>query len=428
MQKGLRHCNLAWAMRRKVSKLFKNSDRRLFTILSIVFVQLAGAAMILPILPLFAERQFNLHPAAITPLVSSYFLTLFFAGPYLGRLSDQYGRVPILVISQLGSAVSFFLMAAAGSVWILFAARAFDGITGGNLIVAQAYITDVTPQEKRTESLGYIYAVFGLGFIIGPALGGLLSAWLGPRIPFVIAGTAALATAVMSWRLLDETVGRHTRFYSGSRPVKLNLSDVIQNYPLLLILVVAFVGQFGLGMLQSTFALYGDAVLFAGYSDELADLGVGLLLAAVGLGQFITQFWLIRPLKKRFEDAHLVIFGTLLRSVGLVIFAIITSPWPGVLGSIFFAVGMGLMMPPLQSLATRTAVDSVRGGVLGVYQSSVSLATIFSTAIAGAIFAIQPTIPYWVGAGLSLVVVIPGLMVLKMTRDGRLKESLSPAD
>lgn len=187
--------------------MLKRFDRRLVTILSIVFVQIAGAALILPILPLFAEREFAMHPATISLLVSAYFVTQFFAGPYLGQLSDQKGRVPILVISQIGSAVSFFMMAAAGSAWVLFAARALDGITGGNIIVAQAYITDITPREKRTEALGYIFAAFGLGFIIGPALGGLLSAWLGARMPFVIAGVASLATAGMSWLLLDETVG-----------------------------------------------------------------------------------------------------------------------------------------------------------------------------------------------------------------------------
>ena len=110
--------------------------------------------MILPILPLFAERHFNMQPTTVTLLVTSYFLAQFFAGPYLGQLSDRYGRIPLLVISQLGSAISFFMMAAAGGPAMLFAARVVDGITGGNIIIAQAYITDITPREKRTEALG----------------------------------------------------------------------------------------------------------------------------------------------------------------------------------------------------------------------------------------------------------------------------------
>jgi multidrug resistance protein len=401
---------------------FKQVDRRLITILSIVFVQIAGAALILPILPLFAERQFNMPPTTVTLLVSSYFMAQFFAGPYLGRLSDQYGRVPILIFSQLGSAVSFFMMAAAGSPAMLFVARAVDGITGGNIIVAQAYITDVTPREERTEALGYIFAMFGIGFIVGPALGGVLSAWLGRRMPFVVAGAAALLTAGMSWLLLDETVTREEAgARRGARP-SLSAEELLSNFPLLLILLVAFVGQFGLGMLQSTFALYGDAVLFDGYSEEAANLGIGLLLAMVGVGQFITQTWLLRPLKRRFGDARLVITGTLLRAAALAIFASITSPWLGAPGALVFAAGQGLMMPPLQSLGTRTVSEAVRGGVLGIYQSSVSLATILSTAIAGTIFAINPVIPYWIGAALSLIVVLPGLILLNLARANRLRE------
>lgn len=409
--------------------LFGRFDKRLFTILSIVFVQMAGAAMILPILPLFAERQFQMTPATVTLLVSSYFAAQFLAGPFIGRMSDRYGRVPLLVISQLGSALSFIVMAAAGSAMMLFVARVIDGITGGNIIVAQAYVTDVTPKEKRTESLGYIMAIFGIGFIIGPALGGLLSAWLGPRIPFVIAGAAAVVTAVMSWLLLDETVDRAAAAQQQRKHglAALNPKLVAQNTPLVFVMIVAFVGQFGFGMLQSTFALFGDAVIFKGYSDNIVNLGVGLLLAAVGLGQFITQVRLIRPLQHRLGDSRLVILGTSVRGLAMALFAIAINPWLGAVASVVFAVGMGLMMPPLQSLATRTVDESMRGAVLGFYQSSVSLAIIFSTAIAGVIFSIQPTLPYWIGALLSAVVIIPGLQLYRLASQGDLRQAAAPA-
>lgn len=401
--------------------MFKNIDRRLITILSIVFVQLAGAAMILPILPLYAEREFSMPPSTITLLVSAYFAAQFFAGPFLGQLSDRYGRVPLLVISQFGSAVSFFMMAAAGSVGMLFAARLLDGITGGNIIVAQAYITDITPPEKRTQGLGYIYAVFGLGFIVGPALGGLLSAWLGARLPFVIAGAAALITAAMSWLLLDETVTAEQPGQGTGRRRALDLGVVRHNTSLLLTLVIGFVGQFALGLLQSTFALYGAAVLFASYSDQIVNLGVGLLLAVVGAAQFVTQIWLLGPLKERLGDGRLVILGTISRAAGLSLFAVLPTIWAAGIASLLFAFGQGVMMPPLQSLATRTMPEAMRGGVLGLFQSSVSLATIFSTAIAGVIFSLQPSIPFWLGAGLSALVVLPALVLLRRSQQGELK-------
>jgi DHA1 family tetracycline resistance protein-like MFS transporter len=402
-------------------------NRRLFTVLAIVFVQLAGAALILPILPLFAERQFNLHPASVSLLVSSFFIAQFFAGPLLGQLSDRYGRIPLLIISQLGSAASFFIMAAAGSAWLLFAARVVDGITGGNIIIAQAYVTDITPPEKRTEAFGYIYAAFGLGFIFGPALGGLLSAWFGSRIPFVVAGAAAVATAV-SCLLLEETVKTGKTKAASSddtahapgmelamRPqtIRLSPAQVMSNTPLLLIMAVGFVGQFGLGMVQATFALYAAAVLFRGAGVDATNLGVGLLLTVVGMGQFAAQTWLIRPLKERIGDARLVILGTLLRAAALLIWAVVSSPWLAAAGSLFFAVGMGLTMPPLQTLATRTVDESLRGGVLGVVQSAVSLAIILSTAIAGVIFSAGATLPFWSGAILSLAAILPAVSVMR---------------
>jgi DHA1 family tetracycline resistance protein-like MFS transporter len=121
-------------------------DRRLITILLIVLVQMLGAAMILPILPLFAQREFALSPQVIALLSTSYFAAQFLAGPYLGRLSDKYGRVPILIFSQIGTVISFVMLALAPSAAFLFLARILDGITGGNIIVAQAYITDITPR------------------------------------------------------------------------------------------------------------------------------------------------------------------------------------------------------------------------------------------------------------------------------------------
>lgn len=407
--------------------LLKNIDRRLLTILTIVFVGMLGASMILPILPLYAQRQFKLTPQSITLLVSSFFAAQFLAGPYLGRLSDRYGRLPILIISQIGTAISFLMLALAPTAAFLFAARILDGITGGNIIVAQAYITDITPAKKRTEALGYIFAVFGIGFIIGPALGGVLAAAFGPRIPYVIAAGAAILTVLLTWFTLDETVPVEQRQPSQQFKRKgLSFNEVARNGSLLLIMGAAFIGQFGMGMLQSTFALYGEAVLFNGYSENATNLGIGLLLAAVGVGQFFTQAFLLRRMTRRLSDASLVIIGTLLRAFGLFIFAIITSPWLGGVGSLFFAIGMGLMMPPLQSLSTHTVSEDLRGGVLGVYQSSVSLATIISTAIAGVIFAINPTAPYWIAAGLSLLVVLPGWLLQRQPPSERLPSQEAP--
>lgn len=392
----------------------KNIDKRLLTILLIVFVQMLGAAMALPILLLYAQRQFHIRPEINALLISSFFAAQFLAGPTIGRLSDKYGRLPVLIVSQIGTVISFIMIGAAPNITVLFAARILDGITGGNIIVAQAYITDITPPEKRTESLGYIFAAFGLGFVFGPALGGLLSAAFGPRIPFFMAAVAATVTVILTWRTLTESLTAEQRLKNrAARNNSLNPAQVLRNAPLLAILLIAFIGQFALGLLQATFALYGDAVLFAEYSDRLVDLGIGILLATVGLSQFLTQTVLLRRVLPRFGEVNLVIIGGLVRAVGMFFFAVATVPWLGLPGSIFFAMGMGLMMPPLQSLSTRTVADEVRGGVLGLYQSTVSLATIFSTALGGVIFALNPRYPYWAGMTLSLFALIPAYIFLR---------------
>ena len=161
----------------------------------------------------------------------------------------------MLIISQVGTVLSFIMLAMAPSAAFLFLARILDGITGGNIIVAQAYITDITPKEKRTEALGYIFAVFGLGFVIGPALGGILSAALGPRIPYLFAAGAALVVVLLTWFTLEETLTPEQRQANrDARGPSINPRELIRNKPLVLILLVAFLGQAGMGLIQSTFA------------------------------------------------------------------------------------------------------------------------------------------------------------------------------
>jgi MFS family permease len=197
-------------------------------------------------------------------------------------------------------------------------------------------------------------------------------------------------------------------------------AQIFKNFPLLLIFLAAFIGQFAFGLLQSTFSLYAEDVLFSDYTEDAAILGIGLLLAVVGVSQFLTQTVLLPRVANRLGDSMLVIIGTLFRTLGLLIFAVVTSPYLGAFGSLFFAAGMGMMMPPLQSLATRTVAEEVRGGALGLYQSIISLSIIASTAIAGLIFVVSPTTPYWIGVVLSLISLIPAIIIWQRARQNNL--------
>lgn len=399
-------------MRQRLSSI----DPRLLTILLIVFVQMVGASLVLPILPLFAKNRFDMQPQTITLLVSSFFAAQFLAGPTIGRLSDRHGRLPVLIISQIGTAVSFVMLVIAGGPIMLFASRILDGITGGNIIVAQAYITDITPREKRTQSLGLIFAAFGLGFTIGPALGGTLMSVFGPEVPFMLAAVAATLTVLLTWRTLDETLSPEERAANRLKGAAagrgVSARDVVGNGALMIILAIGFIGQFALGLLQSTFALYGEAVLFARYDARFASMGVGLLLGTAGLTQIVTQVFVLRRAIARFGEARLVLFGSISRALGLLLLAAIITPWLGPLAMVFFASGMGVMMPSLQSLATTAVDDRVRGGVLGLFQSAVNLSTIFGTALGGVLFAIRPSMPYWIGGALAAAV-IPAALFLR---------------
>ena len=394
--------------------MLNNLDRRLFTILLIIFVQMLGSAMILPILPLYAESEFAMTPRTITLLNSVFFAGQFVAGPYLGRLSDRRGRVPVLILSQIGTVISFLMLAFAPSVFWLFAARILDGITGGNIIVARAYVVDVTDPKKRTQSLAYISATFGLGFILGPAVGGLLSAAFGVQVPYVVAAIAAAFTVLLTWWVLDESLSDEIRAKNEKgEGVRLSLGEIGRNAILVRILVIAFIGQFGLGVLQSIFSLYADRVLLADYSEQIATLGIGLLLASFGVFQVSTQVFAVPRLLPRLQEARMVFLGVMVRGIGMFLLAILTSPFLAIAAIAMMAFGLGTSMPALNSLATTAVSDEVRGNVQGVYQSTLNLAIIFSTAISGVLFELQITLPFIIGGILSFITLIPVLPLIK---------------
>lgn len=392
-------------------------DRRLLTILMIVFVQLVGASMVNPILPLYAQSRFEMQPQSITLLLTAFFAAQFIAGPFIGRLSDNYGRLPVLIISQIGTVIAFAMIGLAESVAMLFFARILDGITGGNIIVAQAYITDIFPEEKRTQALGYIFAAFGLGFIVGPALGGVLAGAFGPQVPFLLAAVAAFLTVLLTHFTLEETVTPEDR--ERNKTVKkgsLNPMELITNVPLVAVLSVTFIAQFGFGMLIGVLALYSEAVIFVGADEATVNFGVGILLMFFGIAQFITQMVVLPRALKQYSDPMIVVIGLVLRAFSMALYYIALGPAVVAVANIFFALGSGLMMPPLQSLTTKTIAPEFKGAILGIYQSVISLAVIFSTAIAGGLFEVSPILPFLVGGVLFMVSLLPAVFMWNWAR------------
>src|SRR5881392_2965946 len=178
----------------------------LLVIFITVFIDLIGFGIVIPVLPFYVEgTKFNASTRMVGFLFASYSIMQLIFTPILGRLSDRYGRRPVLFLSLLGTSLGFFILGFATTLWMLFLGRIIDGVTGGNISTAQAYIADVTTKEDRAKGMGLIGAAFGLGFVFGPAIGGVLSRW-GINVPFLFAGTLAFANAILLYFTLPETV------------------------------------------------------------------------------------------------------------------------------------------------------------------------------------------------------------------------------
>lgn len=396
--------------------------RRIFPILLIVFTNILGAGVIIPILPLFAEGQFNGTVLQITLLSTAFFGAQFLAAPWLGRLSDRYGRRPLLIISQAGTIAAFLLFIFArqlgqvidgfdlvlplsGGMIMLYVARTLDGITGGNITIAQAYITDITAQKDRAQGLGLVQAAFGMGFIFGPAFGGVLSNY-GVIAPFIGAALITTGTLLLTIFTLKESLPPEERTDNlEQRSRSIPLKELLGNRPLSLVLVVAFVSSLAFAALPATFSLFADRVLFSSPQyHERVQLYIGLMLTFNGLMQVVTQLALLKPLVTRLGERRLLVVGQAALVVGFLGMASVSSAIIVTLLFAPYAFGQGVSQPSMQSLMTRFGGQGSRGQLLGTYQSARSLALILGPLWAGYVFdAISPQSVYYSGSVISLL-------------------------
>lgn len=369
------------------------TNKRLSTIFAIVFTDLLGFSLILPLLPYYAEK-FGASATVVGLLVASYALAQLIGAPLLGRLSDRLGRRPVLLVSIAGTVLGFLLMALAepagrllaGSgaavIAMLFVSRLLDGLTGGNLTVAQAYITDVTDEKGRAKALGMIGAAFGLGFIIGPVVGGFLSRW-GYAVPAFAAAALATINLLAVFFFLPESLTKEMRLEMSRRPRSAFTAKALwaaldrpRVGPLLHIRLL-----FGLasGMFQSIFALYAQ------YRLGLDAQATGYVLGYVGLLVVIVQAGLIGRLTTRFDEKQLILASTVLLTFSFVAWALTPSLPILLVVLIPMSLGTGIMNTVINSALTKSVYPEEIGGTLGLSASLESFARVIAPTLGGAL-------------------------------------------
>ncbi len=356
----------------------------LLVIFITVFIDLIGFGIVIPVLPYYAEgTKFGATPSQVGLLFASYSVMQLVFAPVLGRLSDKYGRRPILLISLLGTCAGFFILGFATTLWMLFIGRIIDGISGGNISTAQAYIADVTTKENRAKGMGLIGAAFGLGFVFGPAIGGILSRW-GITVPFLFAGGLAFANAILLYFALPETVTKDHPARSSAAAGRgwRQLFASLRNPQLGFVMIIYFLGIVAFSIMTATFSLF---MMFRLGYDAFHN---GWVFAFVGIISAVIQGGLIGRLVKQFGEPLLVIVGALLFSASLLAIPFVT-PATGLLSVLALgaatAIGQALSAPSLSSLASKSADASEQGSVLGAMQSVASLARAVGPGLAAAL-------------------------------------------
>jgi multidrug resistance protein len=375
-----------------------------------IFIDMVGFGIVIPVLPLYAEH-FGASAVQNGLLVAAFSFAQFFASPVWGKISDRVGRKPVLFVSLLGTAIGFVFMGLAGELWVLFAARLLAGFCGGNIGTAQAYIADITTREERAKAMGLIGAAFGLGFVFGPAIGGIVGARYGFAAPMYVAAALSLISAILVWRVLPESLPPERRGIGA----KESIFAVFDHADARIYQVVTSVYFFiiaGFSMMTFVFAL------FIYHRFDMDAAATGKILAMVGLIGVVIQGGLIGRLVKAFGEIRLAITGGIILAGSLCLLPL-TSTLAGLLwASAGVAIGNSLLTPTLTGLASRSVDQDWQGRALGLFQSAGSLARWIGPAAAGFLLALDvgkpiesyARTPLWTGA--VLVFIATALMLL----------------
>lgn len=377
-------------------------------IAAVTFVALLGFGAFIPVFPYFG-RSLNASDGAVTLTMAAYSLGQFISAPLWGRLSDKYGRKPILIAGTCAAALAYIFVANAKSIEMLFAARLFGGLMAGNIAAAFAAASDISTPASRAKAMGILGAAFGLGFIFGPVLGGLLAgdsltSDVLARVAYAAAGMNVLA-ALAALFIFRETLKPAARVV---RERAHRFSMLAGRKRLQTLTIVSFLVTTAFGMMEATMGFL-SADRFAWTPKDL-----GVLFAVVGILSVIMQGGAIGRLNKMLGETKLLIAGLVIMTIGLVIAGLAEVPGHAYLAAVFLSVGSAVTNPTLTTLSSFEASEDERGAVLGVVQSAASLGRVAGPALGGPLYAaIAQSAPFLVGAAIAILSAVLIALALK---------------
>jgi len=348
--------------------------RELWLIFLVIFVDSLGFGLVIPTLP-FIATKFGASAIIIGLLMSAYPFFQFFGSPILGKLSDRVGRKPILSLSLLGSAISYILIVFSQSIAMFFVSRSIAGLTGGSISVAQAYITDVAQGKERTKAIGMIGASFGLGFILGPLIGGLLTLY-GLAMPFAFAGILSFINAVLIMIIVPEP--KHHSVKKDKKKMNMKIiREVIEPKIVLHLILLLFFMSLSASLIQGVFPLFASDVF------KWDARFTGIFFAYIGLMLVIAQGILLRKFLIYITEKRLIQISLFVLAFG---FLFIYQERFVYLGATLIAVPFGILITTLQSEISAYSDPSEQGVVLGISQGANSLAQAIGPALGGFLF------------------------------------------
>jgi MFS transporter, DHA1 family, tetracycline resistance protein len=358
-----------------------------------VFLDFVGVGILIPVLP-YLVRQFDQSALTVGALAMCYSTAQFFAGPFLGALSDRVGRRPVLILSVLGSAAAYLAFGLAESLWVLFAARIIDGLTGANYTAAQAYVADITPPEERGARFGLIGAALGVGFIVGPGLGALLST-ISLQAPAFGAAALSFAAAIFGALALPESlkVPKSGPWrWEAVNPLRF-IGEAARQPRLRAVFLALFATGIALSSLRTNFAVL-TAVKF-----HLGPGSTGAFLFYAGVISVIMQGGVLRRLAGRWPSRSIAAAGLCIMACGFIGLAVAPAVWALYVALLLYGVGSALAMPMLTAVISGSAAATEQGAMLGASQAVQSLSFIVGPLWAGRLFDVWgPSAPYSTGA------------------------------